>query len=386
VIVGIDASNLRAGGGLTHLVELLRAIEPSAHGVEEVLVWGAAGTLNRIEDRPWLVKCREASLEKGLLYRSIWQRFQLSGLARRAKCDVLLVPGGSFGGDFHPIVTMSRNMLPFEGIELRRFGWSWMTAKLTVLRLVQMRTFQQADGLIFLTRYAHDVVMGAITTTAAKTSIIPHGIDSRFQSGAREHLPIQEYSVNRPFRLLYVSTVDVYKHQWHVAEAVARLRESGLPIVLDLIGPAYPPALERLKRTMARVDPSGDVVRYLGEVPHHLLHERYAQADVGVFASSCENMPNILLEGMASGLPMACSDRGPMPEVLGDGGVYFNPESPEDIARALRQLIESPEFRDQLARVSVARSRAFSWARCATMTFEFLATAVRSHRTISCES
>ncbi len=152
MIVGIDASNIRAGGGLTHLVELLRAIEPSAHGVEEVLVWGAAGTLNRIEDRPWLVKCREASLEKGLLYRSVWQRFQLSGLARRAKCDVLLVPGGSFGGDFHPIVTMSQNMLPFEGIELRRFGWSWMTAKLTVLRIVQTRTFQQADGLIFLTR------------------------------------------------------------------------------------------------------------------------------------------------------------------------------------------------------------------------------------------
>ena len=35
-------------------------------------------------------------------------------------------------------------------------------------------------------------------------------------------------------------------------------------------------------------------------------------------------MPNTLVEAMASGLPIACSDRGPMPEVLGDGGVLFD--------------------------------------------------------------
>jgi len=45
---------------------------------------------------------------------------------------------------------------------------------------------------------------------------------------------------------------------------------------------------------------------------------------------------NILVEAMASGLPIACSNRGPMPEVLGDAGVYFDPEDPHDIARALR--------------------------------------------------
>ena len=151
----------------------------------------------------------------------------------------------------------------------------------------------------------------------------------------------------------------MYKHQWHVAEAVAQLWANGLPVLLELAGPAYPPALARLKTTLARVDPAAECVRYLGSVPHGELHTRYAGADLCVFASSCENMPNILLEGMASGLPIACSNRGPMPEVLGDAGVYFDPENPNDIARALRELIGSPILRTRLAHASSERAALF---------------------------
>ena len=84
-------------------------------------------------------------------------------------------------------------------------------------------------------------------------------------------------------------------------------------------------------------------------------------------------MPNILLEGMASGLPIACSNRGPMPEVLSDAGVYFDPENEDDIARALRELIDSPELRTRLAKASFERVQAYSWRRCASETFGFLA-------------
>lgn len=271
------------------------------------------------------------------------------------------------------MVTMSRNMLPFEWQELRRYGWSLMTIKLMFLRRTQSYTFRRADGLIFLTQYARDNVMRIIKTSAAATAIIPHGIDDRFSSPPRRQLSIIEYSGLRPFRILYVSIIEVYKHQWHVAEAVARLRESGLPIMLDLVGPAYAPALKRLRRTLDKIDPGGEYVRYSGAVPHAELHARYMQADLCLFASSCENMPNILLEGMASGLPLACSNRGPMPEVLGDAGVYFDPESPDDIARALRKLIEAPDLRARLAKESFAKVQAYSWRRCADETFGFLA-------------
>jgi glycosyltransferase involved in cell wall biosynthesis len=293
---------------------------------------------------------------------------------------LLFAPGGSHSGDFHPIVTMSRNMLPFEWRELRRYRLSWTSLRLLLLRRTQSRSFRQADGLIFLTQYARDGVMRAVKTSAAQTAIIPHGVDGRFVRAPREQLPIGSYSADRPFRILYVSIVNLYKHQWHVAEAVAQLRAEGLPVLLELAGPAYPPALARLKTTLGRVDPAAEFVRYLGGVPYGGLHTLYARADLCVFASSCENLPNILLEGMASGLPIACSNRGPMPEVLGDAGVYFDPEDPNDIARALHELIESPMLRSRLAQASFERAPRYSWRRCADETLSFLAEVARSYR------
>ena len=51
--LGIDASNIRAGGGVTHLAELLRAAVPAEHGFDEVIVWSNEGTLAKLDERPW---------------------------------------------------------------------------------------------------------------------------------------------------------------------------------------------------------------------------------------------------------------------------------------------------------------------------------------------
>jgi glycosyltransferase involved in cell wall biosynthesis len=148
------------------------------------------------------------------------------------------------------------------------------------------------------------------------------------------------------------------------------------------VGPAYPAALKRLNQTMDHVDAERHWVHYHGAIPFNELHFFYAEADSGLFASSCENMPNILLETMASGLPIACSNRGPMPEVLGQAGVFFNPEQPEDIARALRELIESPQTRTELARASYERIQQYSWLRCADETFRFLVGVIQQRKNI----
>ena len=371
--LGIDASNIRAGGGITHLSELLRAADPLAYGFSRVIVWSGQATLNRIEDRPWLVKSYQPLLDRSLPYRTFWQRFRLSKLARMANCDLLFVPGGLYAGNFHPMVTMSRNMLPFEWREMARYGLSWLTVKLALLRWAQSASFRRANGVIFLTHYAQEAVTRVTGLLRGRVAIVPHGIDDRFVCAPRSQRTLGDYSAANPFRLLYVSIVDAYKHQWNVAEAVSSLRADGFPVALDLIGPAYGPALERLQKVLQRVDPSRASIRYLGAVPYQEVHRLYGAADICIFASSCENMPNILLEGMASGLPIACSDRGPMPEVLGDAGIYFDPEDPDDIARALRELIDSSDLRARLAKSSFERAQAFSWQRCASETIGFLA-------------
>lgn len=372
MILGIDAFNIRAGGGVTHLAELLRAADPSVHGFKQVIVWGGTATLAKIDDRHWLRKVKDPLLDRGLPYRVFWQRFRLRKLAEQAGCNVLFVPGGSDASGFKPMVTMSQNLLPFEWRELRRYSWSFFTLKLLLLRWTQGRSFCKANGVVFLTQYARDAVLKVAGKLQGKSVIVPHGINPRFTASPRPQRASMYFNESQPCRVLYVSVVDVYKHQWHVAAAVAQLRSEGVSVVLELVGPPSG-GMGKLQKTLNRVDPKETYIAYRGAVPYEKLDAIYAAADIGVFASSCENMPNILLEGMAAGLPMACSRMGPMPEVLGDAGVYFDPENVDSIARALRKLIADPDLRAQLAQAAFDRAQVFSWRRCADETFEFMA-------------
>ena len=373
LVIGIDATNLRRGGGVTHLIELLSAIEPIKHGISSVIVWGGSKTLASLSEKPWLKKINPPYLNQGIFSRTLWQSLQLSKSARQLGCDLLFVPGGSYFGSFHPVVTMSRNLLPFDLPEMERYGWSLTRLKILLLLQLQSQSFRNADGVIFLTKYAKERVTQTTGFLKGKTTIIPHGLNPRFRHSVKPQISILEYNPENPYRILYVSIVTQYKHQWNVVEAVSRLRHSGLPLELDLVGPAYAPSLVQLRKTLDECDPRGDWCRYHGSISYHNIHEFYKKADLGVFASSCENMPNILLETMASGLPIACSNRGPMPEVLEDAGVYFDPESVAEIASALEKLIHDPALRQDLAERAYLKSQAFDWKRCAEETFEFLA-------------
>ena len=373
IIVGIDASNLRRGGGVTHLVEILRAANPSQHGISKIVVFGGAATLSLLDSRPWLVKRSLPELNGGVVTRLLWQFFKLTRLLEVENCSILFVPGGNFSSRFRPVVTMSRNLLPFETREMKRYGLSVMGLKLMLLRFGQTRSLRNADGVIFLTNYAKEVVENVTGKLEGTVTQISHGLDARFLNSPKPQQAIEAYSVNNPYHLLYVSIIDEYKHQWCVIEAVAALRKKGLPLTLSLVGPGYGPALKKLRQSMVNHDPDSTWIRYHGAVNYNELHEMYARADLGVFASSCENMPNILLETMASGLPVACSNMGPMPEVLGDAGVYFDPTNPSEISLALETLINSPDLRRSNATNSYTRAQKFSWQRCAEETLTFLA-------------
>ena len=368
----IDASNLRVGGGLTHLVELLGNVDALAHGFERVFVWSSAATLQRISDRPWLEKRTDPVLEKSFPRRAVWQFLRLGSLARADACDLIFAPGGSFATSFRPVVTMCRNMLPFQWHEMARYGVSLQTLRLWLLRFAQARSLRRASGTIFLTHYAYDAVLAITGRLAGPVQIIPHGIDARFFATPR-YAQRATASAEQPIELVYVSTIDHYKHQSSVTQAVVGLAASGQPLRLTLIGPAYAPALQTLESLLRKIDPERRVVRYLGPMAHSDIHAAYARADVGLFASSCENMPNILLEMMAAGLPIACSNRGPMPEILGNAGVLFDPEQVHSVASAISALTMDSELRARMALAAQLRARQYSWTRCADETFRFLA-------------
>jgi glycosyltransferase involved in cell wall biosynthesis len=370
--LGIDASNIIAGGGVTHLSELFRKAEPEVSGFSKVVIWSGKNTLDQLENMSWLEKVHFPILDKGVLFRGLWQKFQLSKQAQMRGCDLLYVPGGSFSGSFRPVVSCSQNILPFDWRELIRYRVSWMTLKMLLLRVIQSRTFQKSAGVIYLTQYAKSTVEKVIGKTPGQVAMIAHGIDQRFFKMPRDQKHIGLYSSERPFKIIYVSTVDFYKHQWKVVEAISELKNEGFAVTLELVGPNNPKAMRKLQRVIKHEDPKGEFVAYTGPIPFRELHKKYSNAELCVFASSCENLPIILLEAMASGLPIACSDRGPMPEILKDAGVYFDPEESSSIAGAVRSLLISTELRETISNKAYLISHNYSWQKCAMRTLDFL--------------
>jgi len=373
IVLGIDASNLRDGGGRTHLIELISHAIPQDYGFTKVVIWGSDATLSLLPSHDWLVKRNPLALEKGIISRSLWQRFKIAKAAKLDGCHIIFTPGGLHSGSFHPVVTMSQNMLPFEWKELFRYGLSLKSLRLLLLRVTQTRSFKRAEGVIFLTNYAREMVQTISGKLPGKIQIIPHGISLRFRCAPRPQKSIIEYTPLNPYRLIYVSIIDNYKHQWSVVESVAKLRTNyGWPLTLDLVGSAYPPALARLLKVIEKFDPNKVWINYRGVVPYTELHTLYKSSDLGIFASSCENMPIILLETMAAGLPVACSNRGPMPEILGERGLYFDPENISEIIHALEDLIGNPMLRTNLVNLSYECAKNYTWESCSRQTFEFL--------------
>ncbi|HEX6085803.1 MAG TPA: glycosyltransferase [Thermoanaerobaculia bacterium] len=380
--VGIDASNLRSGGPITHVTELLRHARPASHGIARVTVWGGRSTLARIGDLPWLTRVHVPQLDRALPWRVAWQLLRRPRLTRR--CDVLFAPGVTPVRGFEPYVSMSQNMQPFDGRERARYPFSWAAIRLWLLRWLQARAFRKSAAVIFLTDFARDWIGTKAGVRPGRSSVIAHGVPDGFRQPPRPARPLASYTEADPFRIVYVSDFYVYKHHGTIAEAVCRLRDEGLPVMLELIGaPVEPAVVSRLHETLARHPAAARAVRIIGPMPQHELPRVYRDAGAFVFASTCENLPLTLIEAMASALPIAAAAERPMTDILGDGAVYFDAEDVQSATDALRTLVVDAQLRERLARANYEASAAYSWRRCADETFALLASVARGRESVT---
>lgn len=371
--IGVDASNILMGGGRTHLLELLNSSNPEKDQFSEIIVWGSEETLQFLPEYSWIKKIYVPLLSGNILHRVYWQIFSLGKEARSKGCDILFIPGGSFTTKFRPIVTMNQNITPFQWKETRRSGISLATLRLLLLRIRQSRSFSLSDGVIFLSKFSEGVVRKKIGAIKGKTKVIPHGLNSMFLPSEEAINNKSLISLNKPIKLLYVSTIDFYKHQWNIVEGVYIARNKrNLDLKLSLVGPANPKALKRLKTTMAKFDPKGDWVSYEGAVSYNKISNKYTESDIGVWGSSSETFGLISLEMMASGLPIISSNSGPTSEILGNIAFYFNPENPKSVAEAIDELLDSKEKLQDFTKIGCERAKNYSWEKCARDTFRFL--------------
>ncbi len=97
---------------------------------------------------------------------------------------------------------------------------------------------------------------------------------------------------------------------------------------------------------------------------------RWAPIACVAVPSTREGFGLVVLEAMLRGAPVVCSRASSLPEVAGEAAEYFDPEEPEDIARALVTVLEGPGLAAQLADAGRRRSRAFTRRATAEGTLE----------------
>jgi glycosyltransferase involved in cell wall biosynthesis len=93
-------------------------------------------------------------------------------------------------------------------------------------------------------------------------------------------------------------------------------------------------------------------------------------AECFVFSSLYEGFGLPVLEAMARGVPVACSNASSLPEVAGDAALLFDPRDPAAIARALQRLLTDRELRERLRTLGRERARQFTWERTARLTLQ----------------
>ena len=89
-----------------------------------------------------------------------------------------------------------------------------------------------------------------------------------------------------------------------------------------------------------------------------------------IYASQCENCPNILLEAMRSGCKIGCSNSKPMPEFAGNSVIYFDPTKVSDILRALNDL--NINLDKSLSNLALENSQKYDWRAAINSTWKFI--------------
>ena len=117
---------------------------------------------------------------------------------------------------------------------------------------------------------------------------------------------------------------------------------------------------------------AGERIRLTGWIPREELDSLYAGARAFVYPSTYEGFGIPVLEAMAAGIPVACSDIPPLREVAGSAALFFDPLREDAIAQALETITNHEPLRRQAAVDGPLRAQSFSWQRSAEQTRDVL--------------
>jgi glycosyltransferase involved in cell wall biosynthesis len=228
-----------------------------------------------------------------------------------------------------------------------------------------------SDLVIFISEFARQAILNRVPEGIRKSVVIPHGISEPFRISPDRPPTRPDWARNHEY-LLYVSILDVYKNQIEVLQGYHRLKQiRKTNEKLVFVGHHATPYGRKVKKEIARLGLGGDVI-LTGNLPYLELPKAYFHAKMNIFASGCENCPNILLEALGAGRPLIVSNRPPMPEIGGGSLLYFDPFSPDDFTSKVATVIDDPIHLQRLSAESRERSHRYNWAETARLTWNAL--------------
>jgi glycosyltransferase involved in cell wall biosynthesis len=285
----------------------------------------------------------------------------LPRLARRAGCDLLhsLASTAPVRGRFARVTTihdLNYRMVPDAHFGVRGLG----------MRLLVPLAARTSHRVVTDSASTRDDLVRELGVPARKIDVVPLGlgrpVDPMRTSAAelRDRLSLGARPV-----VVSLSAKRPHKNLRGLLDALARIPSERRPV---LVLPGYPtPHEAELREHAERLAVAGDV-RFLGWTSAPDVEGLLALSAAFVFPSFYEGFGLPVLEAMARGVPVACSNRASLPEVAGDAALLFDPADPGAIADALERLLGDPIEAERLRAAGRARAARFTWERAADLT------------------
>jgi glycosyltransferase involved in cell wall biosynthesis len=239
-------------------------------------------------------------------------------------------------------------------------------ARAAFLRRAVAKAVSQAEAIITLSEHVRRELLERLSIQAPRVHVVAPGVSAAFQRVTETMLleaTRHKFELQSPF-ILHVGTLEPRKNLIRLAQAFDKIRRdrSG-PRMLVLAGEngwRYEEVYEVVNRLGLQHE-----VRFLGHVSDLELVLLYSLADVVAQPSLYEGFGFALLEAMACGAPVVCSNAGALPEVAGDAALLVTPTDTDALGTMLLRLLRNPQLRALLSKKGQAQATRFSWEACA---------------------
>jgi glycosyltransferase involved in cell wall biosynthesis len=211
-----------------------------------------------------------------------------------------------------------------------------------------------------------DDLVALLGVAPERIDVVPLGLGS-----VRREQPLGEHELRARLALgergvvLSLSAKRPHKNLLALIGALARIAPEERPV---LVLPGYATEHERELRAHAGALGVAEDVRFPAWVSSAELEGLWSIARAFVFPSLYEGFGLPVLEAMARGVPVACSDASSLPEVAGDAALLFDPRDEAAIATAISRLLGDEALRARLLEFGAAQVKRFTWERTARLT------------------